>query len=570
MKPRHFQLIIIVAVVFFALFIFGISLSCSPSYAQGSRNREEGGPMRRRTGQEDPREKYRQLLQEAKSKGYDVSEAQALGERAKRAIEQRNRPEAQRLLGEAIAKLELLKSRDSKPQEDNKASEKFSAKEMKIPINIGADKVRVIDTFPLDVVNVSDNTLKNFRASEQSSKEGKVVLNINFPVLVEEYPYSDFSLKNNKAFGATESGLVKMRREVQRRGPPRASSVSDQDSDLQRIFKIMSQAGLGLARDFQSYDTRRVEIEARKGEYDYSRSDFAVDACRAGGFDFLGRLGLHYGKMGQEGPPSDEAAYVAYIRNTVSRYADKVKVWQVLKEPSPQKRGRMGNDAGLSPKDVVRVLELSYNTIKSVNPNATVYFPGLGAPMKRGGKYTDESYLSEIISLGGGKYFDAIGFDAYVFHIEEQVQTYTKILKRYGCDKPLWVAQTGVPAGKIEQPIPFKGGGSDRTQIEFMVKAYATAFALGVEKVFWGEFLDKSKSEEKGRSTYSDTWNQTGLFYTGTWEKKPGYFTHRLLATALDNFTGATQLTPNTVKFTFSNRSPIYLVWPTTVPLRFE
>ena len=86
--------------------------------------------------------------------------------------------------------------------------------------------------------------------------------------------------------------------------------------------------------------------------------------------------------------------------------------------------------------------------------------------------------------------------------------------------------------------------------------------ALGVEKVFWGEFLDKSKSEEKGRSAFSDTWNQTGLFYTGTWAKKPGYFTHRLLATALDNFAGATQLTPNIVKFTFSNRSPIYLVWP--------
>lgn len=561
MNARNLQLTMVVAVVLLALSVLSMSLSCSPSYGQGPRSREEQGPMRRRTGQEDPRETYRQLLQEAKSKGYDVSEAQALGERAKRAIEQRNRPEAQRLLGEAIAKLELLKSRDSKPQEDNKASEKFSAKEMIFSISVGADKVRVIDTFPLDVVNVSDNTLENFRVSEQSSKEGKVVLNINFPVIVEEYPYSDFSLKNNKAFGATESGLMKMRRQVQRRGPPRASSVSDQDSDLQRIFKIMSQAGLGLARDFQSYDTRRVEIEARKGEYDYSRSDFAVDACRAAGFDFVGRLGLHYGKMGQEGLPSDEAAYVAYIRKTVSRYADKVKVWQVIKEPSPKKRGRMGNDAGLSPKDVVRVLELSYNTIKSVDPNATVYFPGLGAPIKRD-KYTDESYLSEIISLGGGKYFDAIGFDAYVFDIEQQVQTYTKILKRYGYDKPLWVAQTGVPAGKIEQPIPFKGGGSDRTQVEFMVKDYATAFALGVEKVFCGEFLDKSKSEEKGRSASSDAWNQTGLFYTGTWEKKPGYFTHRLLATGLDNFTGATQLTPNIVKFTFSNRSPIYLVWP--------
>ena len=315
MSSRSLQLIVTMAAIFLILFVFGIS--CGSSYDQPSRAAPRG--IAGRATQENVRDTYRQLLEKMQNEGYDVSEAQALGEKAKRAIEQGNRPEAQRLLREAIAKLESLKSSGPKSQRDYQVKEKSSGKEMTFSISVGADKVRVIDTFPLDVANTSDNTLANFHVSELNGKGGKVVLNINFPVIVEEYPYSEFALKNNKAFGATESGLVKMRRDVQSRGAPRASSVSDQDSDLKQIFKIMSQAGIGLARDFQSYDTRRVEVEARKGEYDYSRSDFAVDACLAAAFDFVGRLGLHYGKMGQEGLPSDEAAYVAYIRKTVSR-----------------------------------------------------------------------------------------------------------------------------------------------------------------------------------------------------------------------------------------------------------
>jgi hypothetical protein len=445
-----------------------------------------------------------------------------------------------------IAKLRLYKNSDLQTQTSSGVKgETFS-------ININAIGARVIDTFPLNIVDISKNTLENFHISKINAKKGIIVLNINFPVIIEEYPYSDFLLKNNKAFGATESGLVNINHQIS----------DEQNFTLKLVFKIMSQAGIGIARDYQSYDTRREIITTLSGKYDYNLSDFAVNTVSDENFAFVGRIGVHK-KLNLEGPPINETEYISYIAETVGRYKEKVKFWQTLKEPSPDKRTRPGNDAGLSPRDVVRVLELSYNTIKSVDPNATVYFPGLGAPIKRGGQYTDESYLSEIISLGGGKYFDAIGFDAYVFDIEQQVQTYTTILKRYGYDKPLWVAQTGVPAGKITQPIPFKGGGSDKAQVEFMVKAYATAFALGVEKVFWGEFLDNSKSEEEGRGAYSDTWNQTGLFYTGTWAKKPGYFTHRLLATALDNFTGATQLTPNIVKFIFSNRSPIYLVWPT-------
>lgn len=54
----------------------------------------------------------------------------------------------------------------------------------------------------------------------------------------------------------------------------------------------------------------------------------------------------------------------------------------------------------------------------------------------------------------------------------------------------------------------------------------------------------------------------TGLFEAGTWKLRPAYFTHRLLATVLREFTAAELLADNVVKFSFASRGPVYLVWP--------
>lgn len=553
MNSRNFQSILYLSLIFWVLFMFNIS--CPTSSAQGYRDLEasrQGGGKR---VQDNLRERYRQLLGEMKSKGYDVSEASTLNEKAKRAAGEGNRQEARQLLEQAITKLKSLEvgtHRATQPPSDRE-----TGKTVQIKLSVNS-KVRVIETFPWDINTVSSNTLQNFHYSELEPKDGVVLLAINSPVIVQEYPYTDFKFQKNKAFGATESGQVNVA----------LPGLSDDvlNSRQGTILSILSEAGIGLARDFKSYDTRRYEIESQKGVYDFSRSDFAVNVAIDKGIDFIGTLTPHR-RRGEGGLPEDEAAYVAYIKQTVERYKGRVKYWQTLKEPEPRLRVNSGNDGGLEPEDAVRILELSYNAIKSVDKDATVYFPGTGPPFEFGG-YNVDSYFEKIISLGGARYFDILGFDAYKYDIEEQSKKYRNILKKYGYDKPLWVAQTGVPDYTINHTRKspgarsFPGGGSPTAQCEYMVKAYARAFALGIEKVFWGEFLDESQAEAKNRSEASIQWDRTGLFYSGSWERKPAYYTHRLLATTLHSFTKAKKVAPNIVKFTFANKSPVYIVWP--------
>lgn len=546
------QFVNVLAILFFFIMVLGAYNYCL--------SQSEIPHIRKRTIRSLIAE-FEALASEMTENGYDISNLLELQKKSKYARKKGNRQKARGLLHEAILELKNIKSKDmqktSKDRSKELKSNQYSVYSAQKPhslkskttvsIPISTEKVRVIDTFPLETDTISNNTLQNFHYYERSAEDGAVVLKINFPVIVQEYPYSDLKFQNNKAFGATESseGIIGL-------------SPGKINSRLDTILDIISKSGAGLTRDFKAYDTRRSNIEHQKGTYDFSRSDYAVNAAVNNGIDFIGRLTLHHVRK-KGGPPEDESDYIDYIKKTVNRYKGRVKYWQTLKEPEPRVRRRVaGNDGGLSPEDVVRIFMLSYNAIKSVDKNAIVYFPGSGPGFEFGG-YNADSYFEKIISLGGAKYFDVIGFDAYKRDIEEQAKKYRSILKKYGYEKPLWVAQTGAPDGHIGT---FTWGGSPEAQCEYMVKAYAKAFAIGIEKVFWGEFIDESLKESKEHDSKSLMWDATGLFYTETWRVKPGYFTHRLLASSLHSFTKAKKVAPNIVKFTFANKSPVYIIWP--------
>ncbi len=553
MNLRNFKLIQYPALIFLTLCMFN-----TIGRVSSAQDKKDRGTSHQRAGKSakgNLSERFNQLIQEMKHKGHDVSEAEALRKKARHAAKGGNRQEARQLLEQAISKLESLESEDYPAPKLSGNIETSKTVQIELPVK---SKVRVIETFPRDTNTISGNVLQNFHYSEQESKDGVILLSINSPVIVQEYPYSDFKFQNNKAFGSTESG--------QSNKALRGLPDNELNSRQGIIFHLLSQSGLGVARDFKSYDTRRENIEHKKGVYNFSRSDYAVSTALSVGIDFIGRLNPHRDRE-KGGFPDDESAYVTYIKQTVGHYKGRIKYWQTLKEPEPRMRNRIasGNDGGLSPEDAVRILKLSYTTIKSVDSNALVYFPGIGPPFEFG-SYNEDSYLENIIALGGAKYFDVIGFDAYAYDIEEQAVEYRNTLKKYGYDRPLWIAQTGVPDVEPAPKRKWIGGGSPMAQCSYMVKTYATAFAIGLEKVFWGEFLDeslrtKTKDDSRKRDGKAIAQRQ-GLFSTGSWERKPGYFTHRLLASVLYDFDKAERVAPNIVKFTFVNRSDIYIVWP--------
>jgi hypothetical protein len=450
-----------------------------------------------------------------------------------------------------------------------------------------AEKIRVIDTYPYDTLRNTRKALENFRIRELTPSSGKVKIEIDAPVIIEEYPYSGFVVKSNKAFGAQLAGQVNP---LLSRSQYRSSD--DFNRRQEKIFEILSLAGVGIARDFGSYDTRRFLVEPRKGFFQFSNTDFLTQIAHKHDIDIIARLSIHDQPF-KEGPPEDRNAYLNYIRKTVQRYngdgntgcslappdcytkGDKqypvtnddieqwakihrIRYWETVKEPEPRRRNRIGNDPGLTPREVKDIFQMSYETIKSVDKTALVFFGGMG-PLTDSHDLNEQlakekSYFSNILSTGGGEYFDILGVSAFLYDTQEISREYKEMAKKYGYQKPLWISQAGASMQKTMLPF----GGSHQKQSEYMVKAFARAFATGVKKVFWGDFLDNSKAENR----QANLWDSTGLFYTETWGLKPAYFTYKLLAAVLLDFNKAEEVSGNIFKFYFQERSTVYIAWP--------
>lgn len=480
---------------------------------------------------------------QAARQGYDISEAERLEKKAKVALHNGNKQKAINFYKNALSVLNQITNIAIKLDKN-------------IKLKIKSNKARLIETFPKDSKIHRTNIIDRFHVHDLFAEQGQLNFKIDQPCLIEEYPYTSFQKVTNTDFGSTESGLVYRR----------FNHLTNHDfkSKQNKIFQMLSSAGVGIARGFKSFDTLRCEVEKTYGQFDFSRALFAVNKARDNNIKYIGRLSLHR-SIKQKGPLRDERTYQEYVKNTVQRFKGIVDYWQILKEPEPGVRKHfIANAGGILPDDCVNILKLTYQTVNSVDPEAKVFFPGMGPPFLSKG-YDPESYFERIMELGGGAYFDVLGVNAYVSDIEKRVKKYKELMNKYGLAKPIWIAQTGVPDQEFSLPIRFQGGASSKKQSAFMVKTFAKAFSLGVEKVFWGEFLDSTKVDRGLSSEMSEIWERTGLLNINNWNKKPSYYTYRLLSSALLNFHQVERIAPNIVKFEFIERSPIYIVWPKKV-----
>ncbi len=443
------------------------------------------------------------------------------------------------------------------------------------------------DTLSLNTKNVLDN----FHSESIRCKDNTIKFTTSEPVLIEESPFSSFELKSNKMFGAQLAG------QANRMLSSRIYSTTDDlEKRQEKLFSILSMAGVGIARDFMSYGVRRPIIERKKGQYNFRASDFLTGLSHKYNIDLIYRLSLHINPR-ESGKPEDMAAYLNYVKTVVERYdgdddfgcvlsypdcykkgdaqypvvskADgrewgrrhRVYYWEVLKEPEPGRRNRMGNEAGLEPDDSREILKKTSEVIHAADDRAKVIFAGMGPVGKHGG-YTEDFYYEQMLKKGGVETFHIAGVDAFTKTVTEKLERYNKVLNRYKRPKPLWVTQTGVPnrPHRPHQKNLFNGGGNPDAQCIYVAKTFTDAFAAGAKKVFWGDFLDNSKAENRP----STIWDATGLFETETWKLRPAYFTYKLMATALKNFKSVERISSHAYKFNFSNRSTIYVILPET------
>lgn len=262
---------------------------------------------------------------------------------------------------------------------------------------------------------------------------------------------------------------------------------------------------------------------------------------------------------GANGTPINEDNYYAlYMWKMVSTYKDYVRFWEIWNEPGFDYTGGLGFlppgapgnwwDNNPNPCDYklrapifhyVRLLRISWEVIKTIDPEAYVVVSGTGYPsfldaILRNTDNPDDGSVSSEFPLQGGAYFDVMGFHSYP-HFDGSLQewsdqlndwiysrhsdgaaqglvktkeAYEEVLSSYGYDgtdlpEKLWmVTEVNLPRKQFDDYI-----GSEEAQRNFMIKAMATAMM--------NDFLQLhiyKLAEDTGYETASSEFDLMGLY----------------------------------------------------------
>lgn len=177
--------------------------------------------------------------------------------------------------------------------------------------------------------------------------------------------------------------------------------------------------------------------------------------CEGKQSELFANLYLPIWDGGANGTPINEDNYYAfYIWKLVESYGDYVRFWEIWNEPGFDFTGGLGWlppgapgnwwENNPDPCDYklrapifhyVRILRISWEVIKSGNPDDYVVVSGTGFPsfldaILRNTDNPDDGSVSPEFPLGGGAYFDVMGYHAYP-HFDGSLQEWSDDLNDF-------------------------------------------------------------------------------------------------------------------------------------------
>ena len=252
---------------------------------------------------------------------------------------------------------------------------------------------------------------------------------------------------------------------------------------------------------------------------------------------------------GANGTPVNEDNYAAaYIYKTVTNYKDYVKFWEIWNEPDLDRSGNgwkppsiEGNwfDGVPDPCDIImqapvyhyiRLLRISYEVIKTVDPDAYVTVGGLGYEsfldiILRHTDNPDGGQVTAEYPLTGGAYFDVLSYHVYP-HINGSMkvwdnsingfaynrntdaaldgsvglkQRFDEVLLNYGYDgvtfpeKLFILTETTVPRKKFQDFI-----GSDAAARNYAMKMQVAAYQNEIQQLAFYQLSDQATFDNAG------------------------------------------------------------------------
>lgn len=253
---------------------------------------------------------------------------------------------------------------------------------------------------------------------------------------------------------------------------------------------------------FRDWSLKWQEVEPEKGKFDFTETDFQINRVLEKGLNVLPLLPFpssNWSSSAKDIPisdrypsnrermaymPRDLEEFANYVQKTVEYYKDRLHAWEIMNEPIYTDYA-LPRSKGYKVEDYVRLLKTAYQAVKSVDPSALVIGGIAGGA---------ETYINELIELGGLQWVDALNIHIYpgVTAPEEYDRPFSQLrakMRESNADKPIWFTE-GAYYADDDTPIkPYsswlKPLDSELEASEWQVKFNAIILAYGVEKIIY-------------------------------------------------------------------------------------
>ena len=261
----------------------------------------------------------------------------------------------------------------------------------------------------------------------------------------------------------------------------------------------------------------------RKGGYDWSSIDSTVEVASRGGLEilpFLAGTPTWLGKMTKLPVHNarQRAAWTAFVKAAVERYGPGGQFWRehrteginyepAITSPKPMRTWQIWNEANffyfafpVSVNDYAKLLTISQQAIKSVQPGAKILLSGLFArPNARGRKGMPAAkFLEQLYRKPGIKSrFDGVALHPYAIdsgELEEMVEEFHEVSKENHDRPSFYVTEMGWGSQDNFEHDAFEQG--VRGQVRQLKSAYGYLIAnqrrLNLKQVVWFSWKDAS------------------------------------------------------------------------------
>lgn len=248
------------------------------------------------------------------------------------------------------------------------------------------------------------------------------------------------------------------------------------------------------------WEFRWDQIERGPGQYDFTATDAAVQSAQQAGLQvegiLIGTPGWAAGRGQRPGNGVPKGLFddytdprnlwADYVRATVAQYKGQVRAWEVWNEPDI--KFFWSGTAG----QYFRLLKVAYQTVKSVDPSATVLMAGMVDPSLAFPTQVLTASAADPSSGQNNGYFDAVAWHAYgpAKPLYTNLLAFRALLASKGyANTPLWVTEDGFPASNPN---------GEPRQAAYVLQTIAYAFAAGATKVLVYRASDDTTAKSWG------------------------------------------------------------------------